>query len=271
LTRFTPAINIPVGTISLSILGSCNQLREAFMAKLTFKAERLAQIDDAREMPAYTTSEAAHYLCIPKATINAWVKGTTYTVRGDSKQFHRVIELPDKTLSLLSFYNLAEAHVLRALRTEYEIPLPVIRKALGYIRKEFGWERPLIQEKFCTDGVTLFVERLGTLIDTAHPEQGLLPLLTEYLDRIEWEDEFAARLYPFTRVVRGTASPRAIVIDPMRSFGRPLLDRLGVTTNVIAERYKAGDSITKLVEEYGGAEADIEEAIRCELHIGLAA
>ena len=105
----------------------------------------------------------------------------------------------------------------------------------------------------------------------ANPCQTLLPTLTEYLDRIEWEDEFAARLYPFTRVVRDGSSPRAIVIDPSRTFGRPLLDRLGVTTNVIAERYKAGDSIAKLVEEYGGPEADIEEAIRCELHIGLAA
>ncbi len=241
------------------------------MAKLRFKVERLAKISDAREMPAYTTSEAAHYLCIPKATINAWVKGTTYTVRGASKRFRHVIELPDKSLNLLSFYNLAEAHVLRALRTEYEISLPVIRKALDFIRNEFGWERPLIQEQFRTNGVTLFVERLGTLIDAAHPEQTLLPILTDYLDRIEWENEFAARLYPFTRVVHDTTAPRAIVIDPSRSFGRPLLDRLGVTTNVIAERYKAGDSIAKLVEEYGGPETDIEEAIRCELHIGLAA
>jgi uncharacterized protein (DUF433 family) len=241
------------------------------MAKLSFKAGHLAQISDVREMPAYTTSEAAHYLCIPKATVNAWVKGTTYTVRGAQKRFHRVIELPDESPNLMSFYNLAEAHVLRALRTDYMISLPVIRKALDFIRKEFGWERPLIQEQFRTNGVTLFVERLGKLIDATQPKQSLLPILKEHLDRIEWENEFAARLFPFTRLVEGTAAPRAIVIDPTRSFGRPLLDRLGVTTNVIAERYKAGDSIAKLVEEYGGPEADIEEAIRCELHIGLAA
>ncbi len=117
----------------------------------------------------------------------------------------------------------------------------------------------------------LFVDRLGTLIDAADPKQTLLPTLNEHLDRIEWENEFAARLFPFTRLVEGAVLPRAIVIDPCRSFGRPVLDRLGVTTNVIAERYKAGDSIAKLVEEYGGQEADIEEAIRCELHIGLAA
>jgi uncharacterized protein (DUF433 family) len=241
------------------------------MVKLAFKSNQIASITDVREAPAYTFDEAAHYLCIPKATIKAWVKGTTYSDRGTTKQFRHVIELPAKSLSLMSFYNLAEAHVLRALRTEYDIPLQVIRKALEYVRRECGLQRPLIQEQFRTNGVTLFVERVGGLVDAAKPQQSLLPVLTDYLDRIEWENEFAARLYPFTRVVRTNDAPRAIVIDPTRSFGRPVLDRLGVTTNVIAERYKAGDSIAKLLEEYGGAETDIEEAIRCELHVGIAA
>jgi uncharacterized protein (DUF433 family) len=241
------------------------------MAKLGFKIDRIVGIHDIREMPVYSIAEAAHYLCIPKATVGAWVRGTTYTTTTGTKRFRRVIELPDRSARLLSFFNLAEAHVLRALRTDYNIPLPVIRAALDYVRKEFGWERPLIQEQFRTDGVTLFVERLGNVVDVMRPDQSLLPLLTDYLSRIEWEDQFAARLYPFTRVIRGENSPRAIVIDPARSFGRPILDRLGVTTNVVAERYKAGDSIAKLIEEYGGSQTDIEEAIRCELHIGIAA
>lgn len=241
------------------------------MAKLHFKIDGLARMSDPCEMPAYTIAEAAHYLCIPKATIGAWVRGTTYTDRGATRRFRRVIELPDRSHSLLSFYNLAEAHVLRALRTEYGVSLPIIRKALDYVRRECGLERPLIQEQFRTDGATLFAERLGKLVDTAQPEQYLLPLLYEYLDRIEWEDQFAARLFPFTLAVRSPDMPRLIVIDPTRSFGRPLLDRLGVTTNVIAERYKAGDSIAKLMDEYGGAQTDIEEAIRCELHVDAAA
>jgi uncharacterized protein (DUF433 family) len=241
------------------------------MAKLAFKVDRIARISDAREMPVYSIAEAAHYLCIPQATIATWVRGRAYPTASGKKRFHPVIELPDRALALLSFFNLAEAHVLRALRTDYEIPLPIIRTALDYVRKEFDWERPLIQEQFKTNGVTLFVERLGKVFDVRQPEQSLLPLLSEYLDRIEWENQFAARLYPFTRIVRGMDAPRAIVIDPTRSFGRPLLDRLGVTTNVIAERYKAGDSIAKLVKEYGGSQTDIEEAIRCELHIGIAA
>ena len=242
------------------------------MVKLAFDILQATQFDDVRDMPAYTVAEAAHYLCIPKATINAWVKGTTYTVRGQQKRFRRVIDLPVKSVNLLSFYNLAESHVLRVLRTEYNIHLQHIRKALEFIKDRRGWERPLIQERFKTDGVSLFIHHLGKLLDTSNPQQRLMEdLLSEHLERIEWENAFAARLYPFTRLAARSDAPRSVVIDPQRSFGRPILERLGVTTNVIAERYKAGDSIEKLVKEYGGPQTDIEEAIRCELPIGVAA
>jgi len=40
---------------------------------------------------------------------------------------------------------------------------------------------------------------------------------------------------------------------------------------VIAERYKAGESIDALAADYGRETGDIEEAIRCELRLAEAA
>ena len=54
-------------------------------------------------------------------------------------------------------------------------------------------------------------------------------------------------------------------MDPRVQFGRPCLLGTGVPTDVIAERYKAGESIESLVEDYGQAREHIEEAIRYEL------
>src|SRR5215212_8982236 len=99
---------------------------------------RLADIwdvDDPRNVPAYTIPEAAHYLCMPRATLRAWVCG--------QKGFERVIDLPLPEEHLLSFYNLAEAHVLRAFRTKHAVPLPAIRRAIDYVKKKLGWSRPL--------------------------------------------------------------------------------------------------------------------------------
>ena len=61
-----------------------------------------------------------------------------------------------------------------------------------------------------------------------------------------------------------------MVIDPHVSFGRPVLVGTGIPTAVIAERYKAGESIDELAGDYGRGPSEIEEAIRCELWLEAA-
>ena len=43
-----------------------------------------------------------------------------------------------------------------------------------------------------------------------------------------------------------------------------------IATAVIAERYKAGESVDQLAEDYGRNRLEIEEAIRCELPLEAA-
>jgi uncharacterized protein (DUF433 family) len=222
--------------------------------KTSLDANKLLGYHDPREMPIYSISEAAHYLAIPSATLRSWVLGTTYTTRsGDKRRFHRVIVLPLRDTNLLSFFNLVEAHVLRAIRTRHGITLRHIRRALNYVKRRFGWKRPLIEPGFQTDGVGLLVEHLGQLIDVASDGQLVMRQVVEaHLQRLEWEGSVVARLYPFTRLDR-TAGPRTVMIDPRFSFGRPVLSESRIETAIIAERYKAGDSIDCLAEDYGAA------------------
>jgi uncharacterized protein (DUF433 family) len=55
------------------------------------------------------------------------------------------------------------------------------------------------------------------------------------------------------------------LIDPYIAFGRPVLTGTGIPTAVIADRYKAGESIDELANDYEQDRFRIEEAIRCEL------
>jgi uncharacterized protein (DUF433 family) len=88
--------------------------------------------------------------------------------------------------------------------------------------------------------------------------------LEAYLRRVERDETgIVARLYPFTRK-RAPDDPTVIVIDPRISFGRPVLVGSGIPTAVIAERYKAGESVDELADD-GRKRLEIEEAIRCEL------
>lgn len=229
------------------------------------------QEHDPRLLPSYSIAEAAHYLLIPRATVRSWVAGRPYPTKSGKRFFRPVIERPSEAKALLSFVNLVEAHVLDAIRREHEIRLDKIRSAIQYLQTEFGSPHPLADYRFATDGLDLFVEKYGHLINVSQSGQlAIKELLQAYLRRIDRDAVgFAVRLYPFTRK-RQWDEPKAVVIDPYVSFGRPVLAGTGIPTSIVAERYKAGESVEQLADDYGRAPLDIEEAIRCELELEAA-
>lgn len=81
------------------------------------------------------------------------------------------------------------------------------------------------------------------------------------LDRVDVKDGVAVRLYPFSRDP-APDTPRVVVIDPEVRFGRPTVK--GVPTDVLAERWRAGDSVTYLAEDYDLTPDEVDEALRYE-------
>ena len=222
-------------------------------------------------MPAYGITEAARYLGIPKATLRSWALGRPYPTEGGKRFFRPIIELPDKDQRLLSFVNLVEVHVLDALTRAHGVPLSHVRKSVDYLKNKIGSKHPLVEQRFATDGVDLFVEIFGKLVNITREGQLVIKELIEAdLQRVERDPVGSPiRLYPFT-LERKPEEPRIIVIDPNLAFGRPALAGTGIATTIIAQRYKAGESIEELAEDYGRSRSDIEEAIRCELWLEAA-
>lgn len=224
------------------------------------------------DAPAYGISEAAHYLRLPQATLRSWVMGRDYPVSEGRRRFSPVIDIADPRGRYLSFTNLVEAHVLSAIRRDHKVPLVKVRAAVEYLRGRYNSPRPLAEQDFETDGVDLFIQQLGQVINVSRGGQrGIADIIRLHLKRIDRNPRgVPIRLYPFTHS-RIEAEPRGpIVIDPEISFGRPVIDRLGLATATIADRYKAGDSISELADDYGATPTEIEEAIRCELELKAA-
>ena len=117
-----------------------------------------------------------------------------------------------------------------------------------------------------TDGVDLFIQEYSHLINVSRAGQVEMKRMIEsYLSRVERDSSgIPIKLYPFTRTYR-TNEPCPIVIDPLISFGRPVLVGTGIPTALIAQRYKAGESIEDLAKDYAREKDEIEKAIRCEL------
>jgi uncharacterized protein (DUF433 family) len=222
---------------------------------------------DPRTQPAYTLTEAAHYINLPVATLRSWVLGRHYTKGRDGKAFSKpVILLPSADTTLLSFNNLVEGHILSAIRRKHQVRFENIRRALDYVRAEFKTDQPLLKEDFVTDGIDLFVERFGALVNVSQRGQVVLrEALEQYLQRIDRDEKgLALRLFPiYPRPTSENA--KIIAIDPFVAFGKRIVARTGIPTSVIAERYQMGESISELAEDYGSQTLEIEEAIRCEL------
>lgn len=230
---------------------------------------------DIREMPSYGVQEAAHYLRIPRTTIRDWISGRHYSGKTGRRFARLIIQLPDPDKRLLSFLNLVEIHVLDAIRRKHNIPLEKVRIAVNYLAKHFPSPHPLADQDFVTDGMNLFVTKFSQLINISQAGQlAMQEILQAHLHRIERDTRgLPIRLYPFTRKrdsAEPGAEPRAVVIDPHVSFGRPVLVGTGIPTSVIAERYKAGESMDDLADDYGRTRLEIEEAIRCELLVEAA-
>jgi uncharacterized protein (DUF433 family) len=217
--------------------------------------------------PAYPFVEAAHYLNIPLSTLRAWCLGQGYRADGKTRRFQPLIRLDANDRRALSFLNLVEAHVLAAIRRQHHVPLPKVRQALSFVSKRLGTDRPLAESEFQTDGVDLFLEKLGSLINvTREGQTEMKEVIRDHLKRIERDTRgIPIRLFLFIRNDKIRDQPSPVVVDPQIAFGRPVLAGRSVPTAVLADRFKAGDTLVELAEDYDTSPQNIEEALRCEL------
>ncbi len=203
--------------------------------------------------PVYAVADVARYLQIPVPTLRTWLKGRTYPTKNGSKALPAIIQRPSDQHSQLSFINLIEAHVLRVIRQSHRIRLDKVREAMDYVSQQLVMEHPLARVEFQTDGVDLFVESFGNLINASRSGQlAMRDVLRHLLTRIDWNEEgIAERLFPMVQTLPDIEPlEKPLTIDPRVSFGRPVISGTGIPTDVIAELYDAGDSIDDLAEEY---------------------
>lgn len=229
------------------------------------RVARYTAATDIRNRPAYPLAEAARYLKLPVATLRSWVLGRQYDTTGGPRHFPALVRPPSRKPPTLSFWNLIEAHVLRALRTAHGVSVKDVRTALKFAEAELEIDRLLLSRELAAGAGRLFLDRYGELIElSASGQMAMRQVLGLHLRRVDWDQRsFPVRLYPF--VTSETLGPdRPIAIDPEIAFGRPVVVARGVTTAVIAERIDAGETIDAIAADYGLSRTDVEEAILYE-------
>jgi uncharacterized protein (DUF433 family) len=213
------------------------------------------------EKPRYSIARAAHYLHIAPSTLRSWVRGRNYITGGREEYWPPLIAAE----RLLSFNNLIEAYVLRALRVDHGVKMSAVRQALVYAQEKYEIPRLLLSEELQATPGNVFLERFGELINLSRAGQlANKTLLDAVLTRVERnpsglpEHMFPAGSYDVEAL---KLAPKLVMISPMRSFGRPIVASKGIRTSAIVGRINAGESPEDVAADYGLEPQEIEAAI----------
>ncbi len=191
--------------------------------------------------------------------------GQQYRRKSDRAFFRPVIARPSESDPRLSFTNLIEAHVLRALRTVHEVDLSCIREAVGLAEQEFGIERLLIRPELRASAGKLFLDRYTELLELSGAVPTvMLGMLDEYLKRVTFDETMLPiEFRPYSRHP-GDPGRELVSLSPFVGFGRSLIRRVGISTQAIVQRLEAGESAEEIVRDYGLNQDELEEAILYE-------
>ncbi|MGH3109769.1 MAG: DUF433 domain-containing protein [Gaiellaceae bacterium] len=222
------------------------------------------------EAPLYTVAEAARFLGVPTSTLTTWAKGYVRRPPGRSEvrgaPIIASVEAPPN-FPVIPFIGLAEGMVLAAFRRA-GVSLQHIRQAVDILEKEIGIDHALGSRRLYTDGAIILFdyadaerdEDLAGLTEVVRRQRVFAPVVREYLKRIDYAaDGWAARL-----VSPATARP-IVVVDPARAFGQPIFIQGASRVEDVLDRWKAGDPLLEVAEDFGVPVADVEDMLRVVL------
>lgn len=232
------------------------------MATHQISAEDFVLSLDSRAMPRYTAAEAAGYLGLPESTIRAWFFGMPTGTKAKRRWFAPF--LTPASDELLSFYDMASAHVLLAMKKQ-GVSSEDLRGVVESLRvdRRFDERYPLLGRSFYLFGRKVVTKEAGKRLMRSRrgSQYGIRQVLDKFMSRLDFDKEkMPVRIRPL-RTVRERGKG-FIVIDPKVATGRPVVRGTGIVAEIIARRKKSGESVARLAKDYGITRRAVEEAIK---------
>jgi uncharacterized protein (DUF433 family) len=220
---------------------------------------------DLLSCPLYGFARVDALLRLPQGTARRWIDG--YNRR--DKHYPPVVRPETTGIDIVTWGEFVEAKLLSGYRSK-GVAMLRMRPVVERLREQSGSLYPLatghlfvankelvarVQEEVGLDEpLRLVVVRTGQLAFSRVVEQ--------FMDQVDWQtesedgEEITARVLPL-----GKSSP--VAIDPRRSFGEPVVG--AVRTAVIAEEFRAGESLQAVADGFALSIREVNEAIRFEL------
>ena len=231
------------------------------------------QAQGAFGVGVYSFADAARFIGAKPRELRRWALGYPHKTRGGDDAFSAPLwrtQLVDTDIEGLGFKDLMELRFVHAFRDE-GVSLPVIRRTLEVARERLSAPYPFTCKRFRTDGKRIFmevVEETGdeSLVDVEKQQNVIQkvigPSLREGVE-LDMQGE-AARWFP----LRGS---KAIVFDPLRKFGQPILADFDIPTVAIVDALRAeGGDERRVARLYDVSLAAVRKALEFESRVASA-
>jgi uncharacterized protein (DUF433 family)/transposase len=226
----------------------------------------MGKVVDLVDRPTYGLAQVDRLLGLPAGTARRWIDG--YERAG--KQYPPVVRESSTGDEIATWGEFVETRLLSEYRNA-GVPLIRMRPAVEALRQELKVRYPLASAR------TWLRAEGRELVRVVQEKVGLDPHLAlvvvdsgqmlcwsaeadSFRSAIDWsgkgDDAEPRRLRP-------VAGIDDVVVDPLRSFGEPVVR--SVRTEIIAELIQAGESQDAIAEIYELPRSSVEAALRYEL------
>ena len=209
----------------------------------------------------YTIPDASLILGLPKSRLRSWV------LPASTKTNPVIQSVGEGRGRVFDFNELIEAHTIYSLR-KLGVSLQKIRLAHEKLSKLFSTAYPFAKKGVLSDGNSVLFDLKNSgeryLLNVSHDIQTeFRDMVLPFCTKLEFDEEtdLAKRFWPLGK-------RRMIVVDPRRSFGRPVIQGTNILSETIFGMLRGGESITNIVAQYDIPESAVKDAK--EFHLKVA-
>ena len=218
----------------------------------------------------YSLAEAERLIGLSPSTIRRYVFGYGYSHRDRRRLSPPAFEADylavgasgDHVLPGLSFLDLMELRVV-AYFFRVGIRGHEVRSAQIATGKRLGSAHPFCTGRFSTLGPRILVDTLGEhgsdgIVEAAKGQRLMREVIEPYLHEVEISRDLPVLWRPAEGGGR-------VILDPKRSFGRPIMEKSGVPTDVLAAASCSWRDTEKVARWYEVEVDEVRAAVKFEV------
>ena len=205
----------------------------------------------------YSLTEAARLTHLKPQRVREWFAG-----RGSARGIvFRGDYQPVKGDRAISFLDLVELFVAGQLR-DHGVSLQALRKVYKRLEKDLDTRHPFGRSEILTDGKKVFVLGLDDrgaeeMVEILSRQKVFVEILLPFLKRIDYDSA--------TRLAKKWFITDQVVLDPMICLGKPIIEKAGIATAILAASFQANEQDAGVVADwYGVQQSQVLAAVEFE-------